>query len=332
LELAFGVYLPSMRVLIIGCGYVGLELAVELARRGHEVYGVCRSRETAMHINQAGINHIVTDITEPTALEAIEPTFDWIVNTVSSNKGGVEDYRAVYLEGTRRILRWLEKWQPSAAEVDNPHTRPPSPRERPLRRYVYTSSTSVYAQTDGAWVAEESPVEPQSATSQLLVETERLLLDAVRQKSLPAVILRVAGIYGPERGHLLQQYLRSEARIASDGSRLINMVHRDDVVSAIISALERGQSGGFYNVVDDEPVTQLEFFRWLADKLSMPMPPFQEIENPSRKRGLTNKRVSNRKLRLELGCELKYPTFRQGYSAEIARLQAAGRLPVGAGQ
>ena len=315
-----------MRVLVIGCGYVGLPLAIELARRGHEVYGACRSLERAAAISRAGINHIVTDITEPTALETVEPAFDWIVNTVSSNKGGLEDYRTVYLEGTRRILKWLEEWQPSAAEVDLPPGRTPSTRAT-LARYVYTSSTSVYAQTDQSWVTEESPVKPQSATSQVLVETERLLLDAARQKAFPAVILRVAGIYGPERGHHFQLYLRGDASIAGNGSRLINMVHRDDVVLAIITALERSQPGGIYNVVDDEPVTQLEFFRWLADKLSMPMPHPLEVENAPRKRGLTSKRVSNRKLRLELGCELKYPTFRQGYSAEIARLQAAGQLP-----
>lgn len=304
-----------MRVLVIGCGYVGLPLAVELAAQGHNVHGVCRSAEAAAEIRRAGINPVVTDITEPTALDALEPAFDWIVNTVSSNRGGVEDYRAVYLEGTRRILDWWEKWRPAAAEVNS------------LRKYVYTSSTSVYAQTDGSWVTEESPAEPQSATSQVLVETERLLLNAVSRKGFPAGILRVAGIYGPGRGHWFQQYLRGEASLLGDGSRLINMVHRDDVVLAIIAALERGRPGEIYNVADDEPVTQLEFFRWLAGKLTLPMPESVDIEDAIGKRGLTNKRVSNRKLRLELGCELKYPTFRQGYSAEIARLQAAGQLP-----
>lgn len=321
-----------MRALVIGCGYVGLPLAVELSRRGHEVYGVCRSYERAVAISKAGVNHIVTDLSEPTALEAVEPAFDWIVNTISSSKGGLDDYRAVYLEGTRRILRWLEEWQPSPPG-DWPPGACPAGSSIPLRKYVYTSSTSVYAQTDGSWVTEESAAEPQSETSRVLVETERLLSNAARAKDFPAVILRVAGIYGPERGHLFQQYLRGEVRISGNGSRLINMIHRDDVVAAIIAALERGQPGAIYNVADDEPVTQLEYFRWLGDKLSMPMPPFApEAENATRKRGLTNKRVSNQKLRLELGCELKYPTFRQGYSAEIARLQAAGQLPVGPGQ
>ena len=133
------------------------------------------------------------------------------------------------------------------------------------------------------------------------METEQLLLNAARQNNCPAVVLRVAGIYGPERGHLFQQYLRGEARLAGEGSRLINMIHRDDVVGAAIAALERAPLGEIYNVADDEPVTQREFFAWLTDELRGPMPPpATDEENSRRKRGLTNNRVANRKLRLEL--------------------------------
>ena len=313
-----------MRALIIGCGYVGLPLAVELARGGHEVYGVCRSLERFKEITRAGVNPIRTDITGPTALEAVEPAFDWIFNTVSSSKGDLDDYEAVYLDGTRRILEWLKRGSPPPAEDIAPGA--PSLRAIPaLRRYVYTSSTSVYAQTDGSVVTEESPAEPQSATSRVLVKTEELLRTAAQQEGFPAVILRVGGIYGPERGHLFQQYLRGAARLAGDGNQVINMIHRDDVVRAILSALERGAPGETYNVVDNEPVTQLKFFQWLSDQLAMPMPATaNEAETANRKRGITNKRVSNRKLRLALRCELKYPTFRQGYAAEIAGLKAAG--------
>jgi nucleoside-diphosphate-sugar epimerase len=104
------------------------------------------------------------------------------------------------------------------------------------------------------------------------------------------------------------------------------MIHRDDAVRALLAALERGGGGEVYNVVDDEPVTQRDFFLWLARELGRELPPVAtEAENAGRKRGLTNKRVSNRKLKLALACELKYPTFRQGYAAEIAGLPAAGR-------
>ena len=69
---------PLVRTLIIGCGYVGLPLAVELTRGGHEVYGICRSSERATEISRLGVNPLVTDMSGPTALEGIEPGFDWI--------------------------------------------------------------------------------------------------------------------------------------------------------------------------------------------------------------------------------------------------------------
>lgn len=294
----------------MGCGYVGLPLGIELVRRGHEVFGLRRNVSHG-ELEGHGIKPLTLDITQREAVLKIKEPFDWVVNTVSSTKGGVEDYRAVYLEATRHLIDLFSR--------------------QPIRRYVYTSSTSVYAQTDGSWVAEESPTEPQSETSQVLVKTEKRLFAAALATNFPAIILRVAGIYGPERGHLFQQFLRGEARLSGDGSRLINMIHRDDVVAAIIAALEVGVAGRIYNVADDEPVTQREFFSWLSDQLAMPMPPPATRQEMTRKRGVTSKRVSNRKLRSELKCELKYPTFRQGYSAEITRLQAAGQLFAGAG-
>jgi nucleoside-diphosphate-sugar epimerase len=105
------------------------------------------------------------------------------------------------------------------------------------------------------------------------------------------------------------------------------MIHVDDVVGAIIAALKNGRPGEIYNTVDNEPVTLLTFFRWLAENLGRDLPPFvPEDETEPRKRGLTNKRVQNRKLTMELGYRLKHPTFRQGYTAEMRRLDKAGLL------
>ena len=107
------------------------------------------------------------------------------------------------------------------------------------------------------------------------------------------------------------------------------MIHRDDVVGIILAALKNGRPGEIYNAVDDEPVPLIHFFRWLSETLGKWMPPFaSEEENAARKRGLTNKKVSNRKLKMELGYQFKYPTFRQGYTAEIIRLEKAGELDI----
>jgi nucleoside-diphosphate-sugar epimerase len=89
------------------------------------------------------------------------------------------------------------------------------------------------------------------------------------------------------------------------------------VAGAIFAALENGRPAEIYNAVDDEPVSQFDFFRWLSGTLGKELPPFVDTAAAERKRGGTNKRVSNGKLRDELGYQFKYPTFREGYGAGI---------------
>jgi nucleoside-diphosphate-sugar epimerase len=303
-------YHSPMRVLIVGCGYVGLPLGVELIRLGHEVFGLRRSASAESELKTAGIQPLFGDVTRPETLAKLPREFDWVVNCVAAG-GGADDYRQVYLQGTRNLIEWLA---------------PNSPK-----KFVYTSSTSVYGQTDGSQVKESSPTEPLAETAKILVETEKLLLgdDGSRGRSphqkFPAVILRVAGIYGPDRGHWFKQFLKDEARMEGDGSRFLNMIHRDDLIGCIIAALKSGRPGEVYNAADDEPVNQLHFFQWLAQSLDKPLPP-SEPENPAenRKRGMTNKRVLNRRLKMELGYQFKYPNFRKGYTAELLRLDRAG--------
>jgi nucleoside-diphosphate-sugar epimerase len=210
----------------------------------------------------------------------------------------MEEYRAVYLEGTRNLLNWLSK--------------------SPPQKFVYTSSTGVYGQTDGSVVTEGSVTIPESETAKVLVETEQMLLAAAREGNFPAIILRVSGIYGPGRGYWLKQFQNGEARLEGHGERILNMVHRDDVTGAVIAALERGKVGEVYNVTDDEPVTQKELFKWLSQKLGEPLPAVGDTEPGGiRKRAATSKRASNARLKTEVGYKLKYPTFREGFAALV---------------
>jgi nucleoside-diphosphate-sugar epimerase len=298
-----------MKCLIVGCGYVGLPLGAELIRRGHDVSGLRRSVSAENELKAAGIQPLFGDVTQPETLARLPRDFDWVVNCVSSNGGGVDEYRQVYLQGMRNLI---DRFAPN-----------------PPKKFVYTGSTSIYGQTDGSQVKETSPTEPAADTAKVLLETEKLLLAAVTERKFPAVILRVAGIYGPGRGHRFRQFLKNEARIEGDGSRFLNMIHRDDLIGCIIAALKSGRAGEVYNAVDDEPVSQANFFQWLAATVGK-YPPPSVPENPveNRKRGATNKRVLNRRLKMELGCQFKYPNFRKGYTAEILRLERAGELHV----
>lgn len=298
-----------MRVLIAGCGYTGIPLGTELVRAGHEVWGLRRTLDSSPALTAAGIQQLQGDVSCPEKLPKFDRGFDWVVNAVSSSKGGVEEYQAVYLRGLDHLISWLGPFPP--------------------QKFIQVSSTSVYGQNDSSLIKETSTTEPESDTSRILVQTERALLDAFQRRNFPAIIVRAAGIYGPGRGHLFLQYLRNEARMRGKGEHFLNMIHRDDLVGVIMLALKNGRLGEIYNAVDDEPVTELHFFRWLSETLGKWMPPFESaVDGPARKRGSTNKRVLNRKLKMELGYQFKYPTFRQGYTAEIKRLDEAGQLEI----
>ena len=261
-----------MKILIIGCGYVGLPLGQALAKAGHEIHGVRRAKFAFESITPHTL-----DITNPNEFNSLPTDFDWVINTVSSARGDTEMHRAVFVDGTKNLLDWLGD---SSARV------------------LFTSSTSVYPQTTGEWVDENSP-----ANGPVLRVAEKLFLDAPQA----ATMLRVAGIYGPERGYLYRQFLKSEAVLTENGARWINS---DDVIGAILAAMETEPV--IYNATDDEPVTQRALFEWLAERLGKPMPP--EGESVTRKRVATSKRVRNAKLKAA-GWQLKFPTFREGYEA-----------------
>jgi nucleoside-diphosphate-sugar epimerase len=290
-----------MRVLIAGCGYIGLPLGTLLAGQGHEIFGLRRSVSAKGELASAGIHPLFGDITRREDLAGLPAPFDWVVNCAASGGGTVADYRRVYLQGTRNLIEWLTPLHPG--------------------KYVHTSSTSVYGQNDGSLVDETSATEPVSETAQVLVETEKLLLEAAQHRHFPAVILRLAGIYGPGRGHWFRQFLSGDARIEGNGGRILNMIHRDDAAGCVSAALQQGRPGEVYNAVDDEPASQIDFYRWLSGRLNRNMPPFApEDAEAIRKRGVTNKKVSNEKLKAELKYRFRHPTFRQGCETEISGL------------
>jgi nucleoside-diphosphate-sugar epimerase len=193
--------------------------------------------------------------------------FDALVDCVSSGHGGAEAYRKTYLEGVRNLLEFVR------AET-----------------FLFTGSTSVYAQDDGLWVNEESPAEPLVETGIILREAEELVL------SHGGIIARLAGIYGPGRWAFLQKFLDGTAVIEDGGGRWMNSIHRDDAASAVAFLLNNQAAPGIYNVSDGNPLTQIEYHQILASHFKKPLPPIG-VSDPDRKRGLTSKRVSNAKLR-----------------------------------
>ena len=267
------------RILIAGCGYVGQAAADLFHEAGWAVEGWTCSPESAGLLAGKCYPVYAVDITDRTRVNQRTGTFDAVIHCASTGGGNADTYRQIYLNGASNLL---DRFVGSIV--------------------VFTSSTSVYAQTDGSWVTEESETKPTCQTGRTLLETENLVL------AHGGIVARLAGIYGPGRSALLSKFLSGEATVDPESDRFINQVHRDDIAAALFFLLDRQpQAKQVYNVVDDQPIRQSECYRWLAERLNRSLP---RVGRPSaqRRRGDSNKRVSNAKLRT-LGWTPRYPTF-----------------------
>lgn len=277
--------MPS-KTLLIGCGYIGLPLALRLREAGHEISAWVHSATSAEALAIHRFHRVIIGSVGDSAVwDAVPEKYDLVVHCASSGRGGVAAYEEVFLKG----ISLMGARQPAA-------------------RRLFVSSTSVYGQTTGEIVTEDSPAEPTSETGRILREAEKVALNS------HAVIVRSSGIYGPGRGVLFEKFQRGEAVIEGDGSRWLNQIHQHDLVSALLHLIATDRHGQIYNASDDAPVTLLDYYTWCAKFLSKPLPPHGPI-NPNRKRGLTNKRVSNVKLR-STGWTPQYPSFREGLAAD----------------
>lgn len=286
---------PLGRVLVAGCGYVGTALADLLRQAGHEVDVWTRSAESAAQLTERGYQASVVDIAEKDQVAARAESFDAVIHCASTGGGQADLYRRVYLEGARHLLECLG----------------PS-------RFLFTSSTSVYAQNNGEWVTEESLTEPAHESGRILRQTEQLVL------AHAGTVARLAGIYGPGRSALLSKTLNGEAVVDPEHDRFVNQVQRDDAAAALFLMLNQEVARSqIYNVADDKPAPQSECYRWLAQRLHLP-PPGVGHAAAQRKRGRSNKRVRNAKLRA-LGWTPKYPSFVEGMEENV--LPQLGTFP-----
>ena len=275
------------RILIAGCGYVGQAAADVYHAAGWAVEGWTRSVESVATLSAKPHPICRVDISRRARVAEYTGTFDAVIHCASSSGGDAEMYRQVYLDGARNLLEMF-----------------------PGSKLLFTSSTSVYAQGDGSWVTEESETKPTRETSQILLETERLVL------ANGGIVARLAGIYGPGRSALLTKFVEGTAIVDAENDRFVNQVHRDDIAAALFLLLSReGESGQIYNVVDDEPILQSECYRWLAQRLNRPPPRIGKSKH-QRKRGDSNKRVSNAKLHRS-GWTPQYPTFAEAMEKSI---------------
>jgi len=293
-------FFAGKHLFVAGCGYVGSEVARRGINQGLRVTTLTRNPAKAAALQAEGIETIVADLADESWHAQLPTEVDFVLNSVSSGGGDVENYRRSYYEGMVSILKWAAK-----AKVGT---------------FVYTSSTSVYPQGDGATVDETAPLgEPADERTQWLISTENLLRESDTMER--AFILRLAGIYGPGRHHVLDQVRAGEA-LAGSGDYRLNLIHRDDAATAVWVAFGAPSEvrGTVYNVADDCPVPKAELAAWLAAQLGQPSPQFDPTLPSRRRRIVPDRVILNAKIKQELGWRPRYPDFRAGYAGIMSGL------------
>jgi nucleoside-diphosphate-sugar epimerase len=192
-----------------------------------------------------------------------------------------------------------------------------------LRAVVYLSTVGVYGDHTGAWVDEQTPPRPDTARGRERLAAERAWQDFGARSGAAVAILRLAGIYGPDRNALMQ-VARSDARRIVKAGQVFNRIHVDDIAQAIDAALAQHASG-IFNVADDEPCPPGEPLAFAAQLLGRAPPPevsFAEAAPAMSPLALSFwkdcRRVRNDKLKRALGVSLRYPTYREGLRALLA--------------
>jgi len=314
------------RVAIIGCGYVGCALGEALVRAGHKVVGTTTSRRrvdeidavntrlrtsganlrperkrgtaqpracaggsddsAAIRQDDVGLTPIVLEHVETDRLHALLLDRDTVYLTLGAGRQR-RDYRKVYLDGAKNLLVAL--------------------RGTPVKRIIYTSSTQVYGQDDGGWVDESSPPKSRSENGRILIATEQALLDGVRGEQagnladICVTVLRLGGIHGPGRD-LAERIRDSAGRERSDGDAYVNLIHRDDIITALVTLLDV-PFAGVLNLTDGTPVERRKLYDGVIAAAGRPSIRWLQPHSPPG----TGKRVKNDLAKKTLDLTIAHP-------------------------
>ena len=269
------------RILIVGCGAIGSDLAGVLSAKGHDVTGLKRNPRASA---PGRINYVAADISSPADLADLDTDFIQAFFIVSPDGRNEQSYRAVYETGLNNLLAKL-----------------------PDAHWLMVSSSSVYGQTQGEWVDENSVAEPDNITSRLIRQAELRLM-----ASSPAnIVVRFSGIYGPGREYLLRQAMQTPA-IQQTPPYFTNRIHQQDCVGVLSFLLEQRLTGNAlaqcYLASDDDPAPMWDVMTWLADRLHCQPPTVKAADADA---GM-NKRCNNARLKA-LGYQFHYPSYKDGY-------------------
>jgi nucleoside-diphosphate-sugar epimerase len=284
---------------IVGCGYTGQRLAHALLA-SHTVLAIVRSELSQTALQAHGVTAWQVDLDTVTAdtwpLQAKHFDNSWLFYLAPPAAEGVSDARL------DRFLRRI-KGRPTV--------------------FVYMSTTGVYGNTNGAEVDESTQVNPQTERAQRRMSAEHMTRVWCNENQVRRVVLRVPGIYGPNRIPIVRLQ-RREPFIRLSEAGVTNRIHVDDLVTACVAVAKSEDARGVYNVTDGNSMSSTEFMRRVAMITELPAPLEISLEDArvtlsaERMSFLDeSRRVSNKRLLGELGLQLRYTEVDAGIRASL---------------
>lgn len=287
-----------MKLVIIGLGYSAGFFARAALAAGWEVTGTVRSAEKAGRLSAEGIHTLVfAGFAVSTALKKALSEADAVL--VSAPPG--------------------EDGDPALAALADPLAAAPD-----LGWIGYLSTIGVYGDHGGAWIDEDTPFQARSPRSRLRLATEQAWFDFGARTGKPVQVFRLSGIYGPGRNPIVKLRQGKANRLVKPG-QVFNRIHVDDIAGALMASIARPRAGMVYNLTDDEPAPPQEVVTFAAGLIGIEPPP-ETAFDPATLSPMAasfyseNKRVSNARLKRELGYDFRYPEYRQA----LRDLAAAG--------
>jgi nucleoside-diphosphate-sugar epimerase len=273
------------RILVVGAGDIGGQLAIKLVKSGHQVWGLRRSNKPIGE----GVVTVVGDVSDAETLLGIPSNIDILLYSVASPEFSEEGYHRYYFNGLQHVLNALK------AQGHKP------------KHAFFTSSTSVYHQMDASWVDENSPTEPTSFAGKELLMAEKALADGY----IPATSVRFPGIYGPGRNRMIEQ-ARQGGHCDPTPEVWTNRIHRDDCVGVLQFLIEKVLAGetieDIYLACDSQPATLFDILEWMKDRIGDVEPDYELPEATRR----ANRRCSNKRL-IAAGYRFKFNHYQEGY-------------------
>jgi nucleoside-diphosphate-sugar epimerase len=281
-----------MHLFCFGLGFSARTLAARLAARGWTISATSRSKAGASVIAGLGYRGFVFDGAAPLPVSALD-NVSYVVISAPPDAGGdpvLRQHRADFAARARQFT-WV----------------------------AYLSTTGVYGDHGGAWVTEDTALTPNTERGERRRLAESQWLELWQAHGLPVHLFRLAGIYGPGRNQLLSVLDGTAKRIIKPG-QVFSRIHVEDIATVLEASMARPHPGRAYNVCDDEACPPQDVVEYAAQVLGCPIPPDVSFDTAvlspmARSFYADSKRVSNVRIKSELGVRLAYPTFREGLAA-----------------